>query len=242
MSALVFGGSAGLGRALARELAAHHHDILLIARDSRDLEAESAHLMNVYGVRVEWMAVDAGTPEGIQKLAGLASLSSVRHLFFPIGMASEDDDGLLPPMMVNALVNANLTSIIATISLLLPQLLAADLGNIVGIGSVAAIRGRSSNIVYAAAKRGLESYFESLRHRIASSGVRVQFYRLGYLDTQMSFGRRLPFPKVSLQKISKIITQNLGKDVGCSTLPSFWLVIGYVVRILPWRIYRRLSF
>jgi short-subunit dehydrogenase len=242
VSALIFGGSAGLGRALARELASRKHDILLVARDSRDLEAEAAHLRNVYGVSVEWMAVDAGTPEAAQKLAGLTGLSSVRHIFFPIGMTHDGDDGLLPPMTASALVNANLTSIIMTISLLLPGLLAADSGNIVGIGSVAAIRGRSSNIVYAATKRGLESYFESLRHRTASSRIRVQFYRLGYVDTQMSYGKKLPFPKIAPQKVVEIIVRNLGKDLGCLTIPSFWLAIGYAVRILPWRIYRRLHF
>ena len=93
-----------------------------------------------------------------------------------------------------ALVNANLVSVMAAVGQFLPAMLARNGGNIVGIGSVAALRGRGGNVAYAAAKRGLESYFESLRHRTASTGVRVQFYRLGDVDTALIFGRRLPFP------------------------------------------------
>lgn len=242
MTALVFGASAGLGRALARELAARRENLVLVARDVRDLDAEAAHLKTTYGVSIECVALDARAPESVHKLETVRDFSSIRQLFFPIGMAAEGDDGLLPPETVGALVNANLSSVIATIALFLPGLLAANSGNIVGIGSVAAIRGRGNNVVYAAAKRGLESYFESVRHRTASSSVRTQFYRLGYIDTQMSYGRHMLFPKASPRRIADIIMRNLGKDIGCMTLPSFWVVAAYAVKALPWIIYRRLSF
>lgn len=242
MSTLVLGASAGLGRALARELATRGENLVLVARDGRDLAAEAANLRTAYGVAVDCLALDAAVPHEAERLTGLPNADAIRHLIFPIGMGTEDDDGLLPPSRVAALVNTNLTSVMAVVSLFLPQLLAADSGTVVGIGSVAALRGRSHNITYAAAKRGLESYFESLRHRTAATGVRVQFYRLGYLDTQMSFGRSLPFPKASPQAIADIITRNLGKDIGCVTLPRFWRPISWVVRALPWPLYRRLHF
>lgn len=242
MSALVFGGSAGLGRALARTLAARGESLVLVARDARDLAAEAAHLRTLYGVAVEWMALDAADPQATEKLAGVPGAAAIRRLIFPVGTGNDSDDGLLPPATVAALVNANLTSVMATVSLFLPQLLAANVGTIVGIGSVAALRGRNRNVTYAAAKRGLESYFESLRHRTAATGVRVQFYRLGYVDTQLSFGRRLPLPKASPQAIARTIAGNLGRDIGCRTLPAFWRPISWALRALPWRLYRRLNF
>lgn len=242
MSALIFGASAGLGRALARELAARRENLVLVARDQRDLAAEAAHLRTVYGINADLAMLDATDPLAAERLARLPGATTIRHLFFPVGMGNEDDDGLLPPSTIAALVNANLTSVMAVVSLFLPQLLAADSGNIVGIGSVAALRGRSRNVAYAAAKRGIESYFESLRHRTAATGVRTQFYRLGYLDTQMSFGRRLPFPKAPPQAIAATIVRNLGKDVSCMTLPKFWRPVGWTVQALPWALYRRLGF
>ena len=44
------------------------------------------------------------------------------------------------------------------------------------------------NVAYSAAKRALASFFESLRHACADTGVAVQFYVLGYMDTEL--GRR----------------------------------------------------
>ena len=65
-------------------------------------------------------------------------------------------------------------------------------GVIVGFGSIAGARGRSRNIVYAAAKRGLQTYFESLRHGHLPSALRVQFHRLGFLRSNLTFGMKLP--------------------------------------------------
>jgi short-subunit dehydrogenase len=97
-------------------------------------------------------------------------------------------------------------------------------------------------MVYAAAKRGLESYFESIRHRTSASGVRVQFYRLGYVDTQMSFGRKMPFPMVSPDQVARHVVRYLGRDLGLVHYPRFWFAIGAILKSLPWIIYRRLQF
>jgi short-subunit dehydrogenase len=112
----------------------------------------------------------------------------------------------------------------------------------VGFGSIAAVRGRSANVVYSAAKRALESYFESLRHRLTSAKVRVQFYRLGYMDTQQSFGKRLLLPKASPEQIARDVVRNLDRDVGFTTRPRFWIAVSLIVRCLPWALFRRLKF
>ncbi|HXQ52323.1 MAG TPA: SDR family NAD(P)-dependent oxidoreductase [Stellaceae bacterium] len=243
MRSLVFGASAGLGRALARAFAARGHALVLLARDERDLEAEAKHLRTVHGTQVEWHAVDATDPaKVVQVLASLAREPPVSNLVFPLGMAFAGDDGALPLAATVALVNANLISVMATVGVFLPAMLAGNLGNVVGIGSVAALRGRSNNVAYAAAKRGLESYFESLRHRTAATGVRVQFYRLGYLDTQLTFGKRLPFPLASPQPVAERVARGLGRDLGCVTTPAYWRAVGVAVRCLPWPIFRRLKF
>ena len=49
--------------------------------------------------------------------------------------------------------------------------------------------GRGVNTFYAASKRGLESYFESLGLDKDYRKINIQFYILGYLDTNLSFGK-----------------------------------------------------
>ena len=243
MTTLIFGASAGVGRALARRLATRGDNLVLVARSSRDLEAEAAHLRTTFGIAVNWLTMDASSPQAVeQALRPLAELGAIRNLLFPVGMANDVDDGLISADKSAAIVNANLTSVIGAVALFLPGLLQADRGNIVGFGSVAAIRGRGSNVVYAAAKRGLESYFESVRHRTAETGIRVQFYRLGYVDTQLSYGRKIPFPIATPEKVADHVVRNLDRDIGQVQYPVFWAGIAILLRALPWIVYRRLQF
>jgi NAD(P)-dependent dehydrogenase (short-subunit alcohol dehydrogenase family) len=113
--------------------------------------------------------------------------------------------------------------------------------NIVGMSSVAAARGRRINSVYGAAKRGFEGYFEALRHRLADLPCRVQFYRLGYLRTRMTFGQKLLFPPLDPAEAARVIVGNLGRDMGLVYLPWWWRPIIAIIVRLPWPIYKRLN-
>jgi short-subunit dehydrogenase len=241
---LVVGASAGVGRALSETLAAHGAALLLVASDERDLDALAAHLRLVYSSEVQTIAADATrVEECIEKVGKAATVFGViDRLYFPIGASCAEDRGLLSMAQASAILNANLAVVIGLSTLFLPQLLELQRASIVGFGSIAAIRGRKSNVVYSAAKRGLESYFESLRHLTAHTGVRVQYYRLGYVATQQSFGQRLLFPTVTPQCVAKEVIRNLDKDVGKVFFPRYWTLIALVVSWLPWSIYKKLNF
>ncbi|CAO3383411.1 SDR family NAD(P)-dependent oxidoreductase [Azospirillum argentinense] len=249
MTTLIVGASAGLGRALGRALARHgHRNLVLVARDTQDLDAEAAHLRMVYGCTVRTVVADAADPQAMATAirSAIPADDPVRHALFPIGASRNDDDGRMGTAALQGLVATNLTSVMATVQSCLPDLVAAGnhsgSADIVGFGSIAALRGRGANMAYAAAKRGLESYFESLRHKLAPSGVRVQFYRLGYLDTQQAFGKKLLFPVASPDAIAETVARNLGRDLGTVTLPAFWRLVGLLVRALPWPLYKRAAF
>lgn len=244
MRALVLGASAGVGRALCEALSARGVALLLVSSDIRDLEALAAHLRLVYGVDVKTVAADATDVaefvDAVDKAA--AESDGIDSLYFPIGVSHEEDRGLLSEKQATAIISANLTVVIAVTARFLPRLIALPRARIVGFGSIAAIRGRSSNVVYSAAKRGLESYFESLRHIAADSGLNVQFYRLGYVATQQSFGQRLLLPVVTPQQVAREVVLNLDKDIGRISFPRYWSLVGLVVSLVPWKIYKKLNF
>jgi NAD(P)-dependent dehydrogenase (short-subunit alcohol dehydrogenase family) len=121
-------------------------------------------------------------------------------------------------------------------------MIARGRGAIVGFGSVAAERGRGRNVVYAAAKRGLESVFESWRHRLEPQGLSVVLYTLGYVDTNLAFGRALPFPKADPHRIAEQVCDELGRVRGKRFLPGGWRYVAFMVRALPWFLYRRARF
>ena len=244
MRALVVGASAGVGRALCEALGARGAALLLMASDARDLDALAAHLRLVYRVEVQTVAVDATRVEECVEQVGKAAavFGAIDSLYFPIGASRADDRGLLGMEQASAILNTNLAVVIGLATRFLPQLLTQRRARIVGFGTIAAIRGRKANVVYSAAKRGLESYFESLRHLTADTEVRVQYYRLGYVATQQSFGQRLLFPIVTPQQVAQEVVRNLDKDMGKVFFPRYWALIAIAVLWVPWPMYKRLDF
>lgn len=244
MRALVVGASAGVGRALCEALGARGAALMLVASDARDLDALAAHLRLVYRVEVHTVAADATRVTECVETVGkaAAAFGAIDSLYFPIGASRADDRGLLGMEQVSAILNSNLTVVIGLTSRFLPQMLELPQARIVGFSSIAAIRGRKANVVYSAAKRGLESYFESLRHLTAATGVRVQLYRLGYVATQQSFGQRLLFPIVTPQQVAQEVLRNNAKDIGKRFFPRYWALIALAVSWLPWPIYKKLDF
>jgi short-subunit dehydrogenase len=233
-----------VGRALSTKLAARGNDLLLVASDIRDLKANADHLRLTYGVRVEVVAADGANPEEcVAKIdAAAGRLGAIEGLFFPIGASLDGDSGMLPADQIRQLLNANLLVVMEVVGHFLPGLLAGNRGCIVGFGSIAAIRGRRNNVTYAAAKRGLASYFESIRHATAGTGIRVQFYQLGYVDTQQTHGRRLLFRPAQPADVAATVVNNLQQDFGTRYLPRYWALIAVLLGVLPWTLFRRLSF
>jgi short-subunit dehydrogenase len=241
VTALVVGASSGLGRALALELARAGYPLLLVASDRRDLAAEAADLALRYCVPVKIAALDLAScaDPAVLLAPALDTLPPLSALLLPVGMSRSDDDASLPATAIGPLLAINLHAPLSLIQGLLPRLLESR-GVVVGFGSIAAARGRSRNRVYAAAKRGLESFFESLRHAHRPQELRVQFYRLGFLRSNLTFGLRLPLPVADPGEVARTVVGNLQRGSFRIHLPRWWGLVSLIVRALPWPLFRRL--
>jgi len=242
MTYVIVGASAGLGRALARRFATAGHDLIVVSSDQRDLAAVAADLSIRYGVRVVPVAADVGTEDAyLDRVAAAAdALGGIDGLLFPVGAVSPHDDGNLDPQMVEWLTRVNFLSVVFAVTRFLLILQSRPRAVIVGFGTIAATRGRSANAVYSAAKRALESYFESLRHVSAGSNVRVQFYILGYLNTNLAFGIPTLFPKADPDILSARVLRNLERNIGVVYYPDFWRYACAVLRRVPWVLFKRI--
>jgi short-subunit dehydrogenase len=243
VTAVVVGASAGLGRALAAQLAASGRPLLLVASDQRDLDAVASDLALSHGVTVDVLAADATDPMHFgRELERAAAAHAVEEVILPIGATSAEDDCLTALPVARHLMNVNFLSVVAAVGALAPRLAEQGHGSIVGFGSIAATRGRARNAMYAASKRALASYFESLRHQLEPSGVAVSFYVLGYLDTQQAYGQELRLPKAKPEVIAAEVCRRLGRAGASRHRPRFWLLLTLLLRALPWRVYRKLRF
>ena len=244
MNLIVVGASAGLGRALAEALAKEGNALLLVASDEADLDAQISDLRIRFSARCEKVAAAVICDQLVvdQIVSAAKSLGQIDGLLFPLGFSRDDDDGSLSPADVDRIIQSNVSGIIALTQAFLPEMLVRGQGTLVYFGSVAAERGRNANIVYAAAKRGLRSFAESIRHLCSSTAIKVQYYQLGYLDTAQTFGKKLLFPVGDREKAARYITRNLNRDFGFMYYPWFWRFISLGLRYLPWFIFRRLRF
>jgi short-subunit dehydrogenase len=243
MTYLVAGASSGLGRALAEELARSGHALVLVSSDLRDTSALAADLHLRYDVMAVPVALDlaeAAAPFSDID-AALANLPPLAGILLPAGMTQADDEPGESAATLARLTRVNYSTLCQIVNCYLPQLRTAEFGLVVGFGSVAAVRGRGRNAAYAAAKRAIDSYFESLRHALAGSSVIAQFYVLGYLDTNLAFGQRTLLPRADPRRLAQIVLRRRRKDFGRAFYPKFWYPVCILLRMLPWGLFRRLS-
>lgn len=241
MTAVVIGASSGLGRALATELAHTRHDLLLVASDARDLDALAADLTLRHGVDVRTLALDLGREgdPGARIVAALDGLPPPDALLLPLGWSRQDDDFSLDAGAIGQLLAINLHAPLAIVHALLPRLVETH-GTIVLFGSIAAVRGRGRNVAYAAAKRALVSLYESLRQKYRPRELKVQLYQLGFLATNLTHGMALPAAPTPPATIATTVVERLRRGSFLCYLPSKFALIAFVVRALPWSIYRRM--
>ena len=137
-------------------------------------------------------------------------------------------------------VHTCFTSVCLHINHFLPILKKLPNTTIIGFGSIAAIRGRSRNAVYAAVKRALESYFESLRHFAVNSSLTVQFYTIGYIDTNLSFGADMTlFKPAQVDRLADIVFNNRLQDFGTTFYPKYWKIIKILLPTVPWSVFKK---
>ena len=241
---LIVGGSSGLGRALAERFAAGGYALALVSSDARDTEALAADLRLRHRVEVAAVVCDLARREvdlgAIDR--ALERLPPLEGVLIPAGMNRDDDRPGAPLDQFEALLAANFYSPCRIVDHYLDRLRGAPNALIAGFGSIAAVRGRTRNAAYSAAKRALASYFESVRHALRDTPVHVQFHVLGYLDTNLAFAQDTKLPRASPVKCAERVFRLRHADVGVTYYPHYWRPLCAVLRLLPWFVFRKLSF
>jgi short-subunit dehydrogenase len=169
-------------------------------------------------------------------------LGHVDALLIPAGYTSSDDNGIVEGPTVETIVRSNYLSVMVVIAKFARAFETQGHGCIVGFTSISAAAPRRRNMIYASAKAGLEVYLHGLRHYISGTNVVIQGYALGYVDSTMTFGQKLWLPAVSPRKVALYVIKNLNRDIGVVYFPRYWRILTLIIRMLPWTVYRRLSF
>lgn len=235
----ITGASSGLGAALARYYAAQSAILGLAARRKDKLDAMRAGLANVtvYALDVcdstamRAAAADfiarTGVPDIVIAAAGIS-----------VGTLTEYPDDLA---VFQAVMNTNVLGTVTTFQPFIQPMRATQRGTLVGIGSVAGIRGLPGGSAYSASKAALITYMESLRVELAGTGVRATTINPGYIATPMTAVNpyRMPFimsADRAATKIARVISQRRTY----ATIPWQMAITAKLLRALPRPLYDKL--
>lgn len=198
MSRLVFitGAYSGIGQALALRALAAGYRLALVARRTAELQAWAEanaiapERFRIYGADV--CEIDSIVAAGHACIAaqGLPDVV-IANAGISVGM----DTGMWEVLAVMAQTLAtNATGVAATFHPFVASMAARGTGELVGIGSVAGIRGLPGHAAYCASKAAVISYCESLRGELRASGVKVVTICPGYVDTPLTRQNRYSMP------------------------------------------------
>jgi len=186
-TALVTGGSRGIGAAIAASLGEAGAHVLVAARGLAGAE-EAAGRIREAGGSSEAVALDISRDDQVQEvLAGLVKAHGTIPLL--VNNAGITRDNLLLRMKKEEwddVVGTNLTGIYRVCRALVPAMVRARYGRIVNITSVSGRIGNPGQVNYAAAKAGIEGFTRSLARELAGRNVTVNCVAPGFIDTEMT--------------------------------------------------------
>jgi short-subunit dehydrogenase len=195
---LVFitGASSGIGQALASRYAAAGWRLALVARRTAEVQAWvdaqglAADRVAVYGADVA--VTDSIVEAGHHCIArqGLPDVV-IANAGISVGMDTAEREDL--DVMRDTLATNNL-GLAATFHPFLRAMRERRSGTLVGVASVAAIRGLPGHGAYCASKAAVVAYCESLRGECRGQGVRVVTLLPGYIATPLTAGNPYPMP------------------------------------------------
>lgn len=237
MSYLIIGASSGLGKSLAYEFAKNKKNLIIVSRHAKDLEAIKNDIKNNFKVKVKAVSLDLSSIDKLKKkmIFNNNFFNKIEGILFPIGQMHElDFVDKLEIKEIKALLSANFLSIAFIVSKYL-KFKKNKKGLIIGFGSVSGHLGRKFNPYYSASKRALESFFESLILSNENKKICIQFYILGYLSTNLSFGKKLFLPKGSTKTLSRTVYKNRYSKNRKFYFPFWWRIIINIINYLPFR-------
>ena len=242
-TAIILGASSGVGRALAEKLAKNGWNLVLCARSRRDLEANAANISLKYSIDTQILAIDINEKEEREELISYVSKrKDINSIFISIGEVVEHDNGLQDSLVIDRLANSNFVSIMHFLSNIIQLHNKKDKLNICLLSSIAICRPRKNNLVYATSKMALDFYCRGLQHLLVGTSIKIIIFRLGYIDTVMSYGKKLLLTPISSNLAAEKIISKLNKRKRIHYFPGYWRYLVIAVKLVPWTIYKKLSF
>ena len=235
---LVFitGASSGIGQALAQRFHAAGWRLALVARRADELrrfvlaQRYTEHEAQVYAADVADAASITAAGRSCIDRQGLPDA-----VIANVGISAGIDSARFEDLQVlHDTLQTNVFGIAATFQPFIEPMRQRRRGTLVGVASVAGIRGLPGHAAYCASKAAAIAYCESLRGECRPFGVRVVTLVPGYVDTPLTRGN--PYPMPFLMPATAFADAAFAAvSAGCSyrVIPWPMAVVAKLLRVLP---------
>jgi NAD(P)-dependent dehydrogenase (short-subunit alcohol dehydrogenase family) len=238
----ITGASSGIGQALAVEWARRGGRLALVARRGDEMRAwiaargwpvgratvYEADVSDVVAMTAAGRACIAaqGVPDVVIANAGIS-----------VGVDAAIESDL---EVIRRVFETNNLGMAATFQPFIAPMRERRSGRLVGIASVAGVRGLPGHAAYSMSKAGVISFCESLRVELRGFGVRVVTIAPGYIDTPLTRGNSYSMPfLMAPDKFAREALDAIDAGVGLRVIPWQMGALARVLRILPNWVYDR---
>ncbi len=236
-SAIIIGASSGIGAELARQLARRGYNLGLAARRVALLD----EIAGTLSTKVITRYMDLSDPDNAMNILQSMILELGEIDLFVISSGTGHENPLLEWELEKETMITNVLGFAAVANVAVEHMVTREAGTLVGISSIAAIRGNGGAPAYGATKAFVSHYLAALRHKFAKLRSRVTILEVqpGFVDTAMAKGDGL-FWVASPEKASAQILAAIDRRRSHVYVSRRWRLIAWLLRLLPNALYNRI--
>lgn len=246
MHVAFLGATQGMGRSLARLMAARGDRLVLLGRkpeqldrSARDLEARAAAAQTINTV-----ACDLSDPSSFAPALAAAeqALGKLDCVVVTAGLFATQAELEADPARALELLTVNFANTVGFCEQARVRLLASGGGKLCVFSSVAGERGRKPVVLYGAAKAGLSAYLEGLDHKFREQGLQTICVKPGFVKTGMTANLEPPPFAGEADAVAAVVLRAIDRGTPVVYAPWIWRYIMVVIRSLPRFVMRRIGF
>jgi short-subunit dehydrogenase len=240
---IIFGTTSDISQAFIEKVIGKegnkYSKIYLVTSNRKATELLAKHLEVKYDQESEIIVFD------ITKDSDYSVFDTVHSdlLFCAIGfLGKNSQEGLYDMENTETIIAINYARLVPLINYFAQKFEQQKSGTIIGLSSVAGLRGRQSNFIYGSAKAGFRVYLDGLRNYLYPKGIHVITVIPGFMNTKMT--EALPLPKLltaSPQQAANIIYNACKHKRNKVYIIGIWRYIMSIISLIPEAIFKKMK-
>jgi len=236
--AIIIGASSGIGRELAKIIAATGYTVGLTARRTELLKELSAEIISKTYIK----SLDLSKPEEasskVQEL--IEEMHGVDLIIISSGAGYINHE--LDWQKEKETIDVNVIGFVAMVNVAMKHFLKRGEGILVGISSIAGLKGNAAAPAYSASKSFVSNYLSGIRYQVKKrkANIKIIDIKPGFVDTEMAKGEKI-FWVASPGKAAAQIYHCIKNGKEHAYITKRWIVVAWIFKLIPDWLFQKLQ-